>query len=287
MNAPAAALFLVLLALGLTGVASGQNLGFGTNTNSTTYNMLTNSDGGICSPQAGAWFTTADLGCCGVGGRRVCASLPECISPATVNTGVCQLPSGSQIQPSAGAATRPTVRPADGGTNISFLVASDTHFYRDTYNVADQTLFPYSLNQFVLNSGNLFSAVMLAGDLTDSADDQLYPSYPSRLDAYRLLWENNRWLAGDPAGPQGAAIGIPTFPTFGNHDTCGDPSDTTDCPGGNAPMWNYLENLTADLNADRNHTGCLVNITPGCADEGVNGGSLNYSFDWQGSTSSC
>jgi hypothetical protein len=278
------ALLPVVLALGASGVASGQNPGFGPNTNSTTFNLLTWNDGGICSPQAGAYFPFDDTGCCGVGGRRPCASIPACVAPASYNSSAvtCDLPSGGTIQPSGGPGTRPIARPANGGTNISFLVASDTHFYRTIYNVGDQTLFPYTVNQYVLNSGVPYSAVMVAGDLTDSADDQLYPSYPSRLDAYRLLWENNLWVVGNPTGLAGASIGIPTFPTFGNHDTCGNSSDTVDCPGGNAPMWNYLEYLTADLYADRNHTGCLVDITPGCIDETTNGGSLNYSFDWQG-----
>lgn len=267
-------LFLAVLAAG--GVASGQQQ----YSNYDALNILMQNDGGYCALQAGAWWPAAETGCCGAPGWRVCGQVLHagkgpfglsagCTDPnANLDTGkLCDLP---PVQPIPGNLL-PAVRNPAKGTDIRFLVTSDLHFYRDSYNVGDQATHPYMMNQFTnaeAQAGRPYGAVMIVGDMTTGSVDDGFFNQDDRIGAYRLLYDNG-WLPG-------ASIGLPVFPTLGNHDS----TSTTALSA--QIWWNYLSALTQNMNADHNSTGCLKNIDPGCADQGTDGGSLNYSFDWEG-----
>jgi hypothetical protein len=95
------------------------------------------------------------------------------------------------------------------------------------------------------------------------------------LGAFRLLWEKG-WFPG--------GINFPVYPGLGNHDI----SSITDGGFGNSDaegahrMFNYIRWKSSLFHQDRNRSGCPVKIDPGCVDEKLEGGSLNYSWDWEG-----
>ncbi len=255
---------------------------------SDAYNILTQLDGnGFCDPQkASAYPLLYAAGCCGSPGFRVCALVLHggkgswgisagCTDPDSnqVNGTACELPT----PPAIPANPLPADRPATLGTSIDFLVTSDLHFYRTTYNVMDQvshpsTMMAWAMADSLIQSGspspNKYGAILLAGDKSTGANDSDYHNQDYRISAYRMLWENN-WPSMLGYLP-GASTGLPVFPTLGNHDF----NDNT--------WWSYMTTLTQNLHRDSNLSGCLPNITPGCLDMGGLAGTLNYSFDWEG-----
>ena len=250
----------------------------------TPYQILTTPSGsGQCDPQR-AQNDAGDYGnCCGAPGRTSC--LGQAPLPWVQPTG-CTLPTPNQlVTPDSFFSScdlpaalpektdlLPEQRP-ESGTDFQFWVASDLHFYRNWYNVYDQANFPNRMNQIAADPNFTWAtagesqiknfltgpigpptAVLVPGDLM--LGGEVY-----QLGAYRLLWEKG-WL--NPG-----SIDFPVYFGLGNHDN----SDR---------MRKYLYDRTLNMHADRNGTGCLVNVTPGCLDEGNDGGTLQYSWDWHG-----
>ncbi len=249
----------------------------------TPFQILTTPNGlGQCDPQLAQNNPVFSGNCCGAPGRSYCSGVGL---PWVQPTG-CTLPTTNQlVDPSELASLcdlpatlpektdlLPEQRP-ESGTDFQFWVASDLHFYRNWYNVYDQSNFPNRMNQIAADPNFTWStasekqiksfetgpigpptAVLVPGDLM--LGGEVY-----QLEAYRLLWESN-WL--NPG-----SINFPVYFGLGNHDN----SDR---------MRKYLYDRTLNMHVDRNGTGCLVDITPGCFDEGNDGGTLQYSWDWHG-----
>lgn len=234
--------------------------------------ILTQGDGGHCRPQRqdNSYYET---GCCGAPGRRFCAEVLHagkgpfgasygCTDPANnlVDNGKCDM------RPflTENANVLPAARPA-AGTDVRFVVTSDLHFFRETYNVNDQVTHVARINAY--GTQNNIAAVLIAGDFLTGKGD-------AKLGAYRLMWEQNT-VPG--------SIKFPVYPGLGNHDTSAQGNfgmdDDTDAA---LKVWNYIFTRTLNLHVDRNGTGCLVGVDALCPEHFILGGSLNYSWDWHG-----
>ena len=92
------------------------------------------------------------------------------------------------------------------------------------------------------------------------------------LGGYRLAWERNS---------HSGSIEFPVYFGLGNHDITTGGSGCGDMDMAKR-IWGYLDERTANMHSDRNATGCLIGVDPGCADQGSAAGSHNYSWDWHG-----
>jgi hypothetical protein len=281
---------------------------------STPFSIFTQADQGLtCTPQVGAGDAKYNDGCCGAPGLRACALVLNfgkglfgtsagCTDPIDnilrfdpiwdgnspfagyipYNTGTaiyCNLPWPPAAEDSN---LLPPTRPP-GGTDFTFYVTSDLHFWRDgiDFNVAINHA--AMLNRFAAQplawpTGTVNSlqtvfhppaAVVIPGDFNTG-------STPQRIGAYRLLWER---------GWNSESIAFPVYPGLGNHDISNEvsgfawgPADSED----GQRAWDYVMNRAINLHMDRNATGCLIGVDSGCLDEFDLGGSLNYSWDWEG-----
>jgi hypothetical protein len=245
-----------------------------------------------CNPELGEESITHSLGCCGSPGR------PQCNFPVRPSNTPCTYPpsnlvgadSTCYIQTLAHEQVNLLAPARDfTPTDFTFFVTSDIHIFRDTYDPATQSAHPVKLNNFGPLSGttwpannngiptgfvNFPTAVVVPGDLTTGA--RTY-----QLQAYRLGWESGN----DP----GYGINYPVYFGLGNHDISSLPNgfgaNTAD---GGLMMRQYLYNRLGGLvgpgvpHMDSSGDSCTPVGTWNCPDLGPYGGSLNYSWDWQG-----
>ncbi len=236
------------------------------------FSIITQDDGGVCQPQrqsSSFWET----GCCGAPGRRFCAQILHpgkgpsgasygCTDPANnlVDNGQCDM----RPFTSENANVLPAARPS-AGTDVRFVVTSDLHYFRESYNLSDQINHVAHINEYGAQKN--IAAVVLAGDFLTGKGD-------AKLGAYRLMWEKDT-IPG--------SIRFPVYLGLGNHDTSAKGNFGMDNDTDAAlKVWNYLYTRTLNLHADRNGTGCLVGVDALCLDQFILGGSLNYSWDWHG-----
>ncbi len=226
---------------------------------SDNYSVHTQNDGLPCQPQRGANDSYYSSGCCGGPGLRSCAtilhagkgpdggsygctdpdqnvirfdslwmaSVPSLQQPYNPPTAYyCNLP-----WPPAPENSRvlPTERPS-GGTDFTFYVTSDLHFWRSGIDFNIQIAHATALNGFAkappgwpsgqaVNAfGSTFHApagIVIPGDFSTGPITQ-------RLGAYRLNWESG-WVTG--------SINFPVYPGFGNHDISENATGTDDTWG--------------------------------------------------------
>ncbi|MEO8369094.1 MAG: metallophosphoesterase [Candidatus Solibacter sp.] len=237
------------------------------------FNIITQDDGGVCQPQRqnSSFYET---GCCGAPGRRFCAQILHpgkgpfgasygCTDPANnlVDNGQCDM----RPFTAENANVLPAARPG-AGTDVRFVVTSDLHFFRQSYNVSDQINQVAHINEYGAQNG--IAAVLLAGDMVTGKGD-------AKLGAYRLMWEK---------GTIPASINYPVYVGMGNHDSSAQGNGYGMDGDTNAAlhMWSYIFARTLNLHVDRNGTGCLVGVDALCPEQFTLGGSLNYSWDWHG-----
>jgi hypothetical protein len=223
--------------------------------------ILTNDDISTCTPQNADKSTSAWVGCCGSPGRRSCATgyltfglSPVCLSVASTlkgdpygSTPLCTM-SAPGIDSNLGLLVQ-------SGTDMTFYVTSDIHFFRSTFNLSDQLTHVKVLNSYpstnpvwptgvgALTNTAVASplALIVDGDITTHG-------LPQDLGAYRLLYEESRI-------PD--SIAYPVLFGLGNHDI------NTDNTADDAHrMFDYLQARMANTHMDS--------------------GSGNYSWDWQG-----
>jgi Calcineurin-like phosphoesterase len=224
--------------------------------------MLTYKDSaGACTPQRADAGAANVTGCCAAPGRRSCAgngtngySLPACLSvdpslkPDAYGIGtLCTL---------AAPAIDPVISTlGQTGTEMTFYVTSDIHFFRRTYNLTDQITHVQVLNNFFstgadwpVNSGIPANtavaqplAVIIDGDFTTHG-------LPEDLGAFRVNYER---------GTIPASLQYPVLFGLGNHETVSD-----ETPDNAQRMFDYLQTRMANTHIDPQ--------------------SGNYSWDWQG-----
>ena len=236
------------------------------------FSIITQDDGGVCQPQrqsSSFWET----GCCGAPGRRFCAQILHpgkgphgasygCTDPDNnlVDNGQCDMRPFQSENANVLPAARPTA-----GTDVRFVVTSDLHYFRESYNLSDQINHVAHINEY--GAQNNIAAVLIAGDFLTGKGD-------AKLGAYRLMWEKDT-IPG--------SIRFPVYPGMGNHDSSAKGNFGMDNDTDAAlKVWNYIYTRTLNLHVDRNGTGCLVGVDALCLDQFILGGSLDYSWDWHG-----
>jgi len=224
------------------------------------FDILTDYDIATCDPQNADSSRSAWVGCCGSPGRRSCAngylslgSQPVCLDVASkLQTD----PYGSTPICTMSAPGPDNVGPlGQTGTDMTFYVTSDIHFFRTTFNLTDQLTHVRVLNNYP-SSNHLWPpgvgaltntpvasplALIVDGDITTHGQ-------PQDLGAYRLLYEEGRIPDG---------IHYPVFFGLGNHDI-----NTNNTPDDAHRIFDYLQARMASNQMDP--------------------GSGNYSWDWQG-----
>lgn len=224
--------------------------------------ILTYKDtAGVCVPQRSDAGAINVAGCCAAPGRRGCSgnaangfAFPACLSlDATLtldsyNAGIlCALPSVS-VDP-----VLPTL--GQTGTDMTFYVTSDIHFFRRTYNLTDQITHVKVLNNFFSTAAiwpagtgipantavDKPLAVVIDGDITTHGLAQ-------DLGAFRINYER---------GTVPASIQYPVLFGIGNHETVSD-----ETPENAKRMFDYLQARMANTHIDPT--------------------SGDYSWDWQG-----
>ena len=73
-------------------------------------------------------------------------------------------------------------RPSAAGTDVRFVVTSDLHYFRESYNLSDQINHVAHINEYGAQKN--IAAVLLAGDFLTGKGD-------AKLGAYRLMWEKD------------------------------------------------------------------------------------------------
>ncbi len=226
------------------------------------FTILTYKDStGSCTPQRADAGATNVAGCCAAPGRRNCKGngtngqvLPLCLS---LDSTVATDPYGTGPLCTLSVPTVDTVLNGLGqtGTDMTFYVTSDLHFFRRTYNLTDQLTHVKVLNNFHATGASWPSdsgipahtavaqpiAVIIDGDFTTHGLAQ-------DLGAFRINYERDTLPA---------SLQYPILFGLGNHETLSD-----ETPENAKRMFDYLETRMANTHIDPQ--------------------SGNYSWDWQG-----
>jgi hypothetical protein len=223
--------------------------------------VLTYKDSaGSCVPQQADNGVAYVAGCCVAPGRRGCTgsangyALPACL---TLDSSLAFDPYGQGLLCTLPAVTTDPALATLGqtGSDMTFYITSDIHFFRRTYNLTDQLTHVKVLNSFG-SSGAVWPggagipagtpvaaplALLIDGDITTHGLAQ-------DLGAYRMTYER---------GTVPASIQMPVLFGLGNHETVSD-----ETPQNAKRMFDYLQTRMANTHMDLS--------------------SGNYSWDWQG-----
>jgi cytolysin (calcineurin-like family phosphatase) len=226
------------------------------------FTILTyNDSAGVCVPQRADAGAANVAGCCAAPGRRGCNGngandfvLPACLS---LDPSLALDPYDAGVLCTLATVSVDPVVPTLGqtGTDMTFYVTSDIHFFRRTYNLIDQLTHVKVLNGFFstgatwpagagIPAGTPIAkplALIIDGDITTHGLAQ-------DLGAFRINYER---------GTIPASIQYPVLFGIGNHETVSD-----ETPENAKRMFDYLETRMGNTHMDF-----------------VSG---NYSWDWQG-----
>ncbi len=243
------------------------------------YSIMTFNDGASCDPENGHAHAKDLAGCCGSPGQRVCFGgvitlgfSVACTNPSDNLSRIDQFGGGvwcNLPDPSCDTSLSNMISaPGNPNQDFTFYVTSDLHFFRQTYVVTDQIKHVANLNSFAVGlhtwprAGGLPigpmqvpRAVIIAGDITTGG-------WRDNLGSFRLVWEHDTL-------DNNQSINYPVFFGLGNHDF-----SQVDSTNDADRMDNYIRNRMCKVNLDVNSNG------NGGPDNG--GGSLNYSWDYQG-----
>jgi len=249
---------LLVCAAVISATASAQN----TPNITDPFTMLTYKDSaGACIPQQKDAAASNVAGCCAAPGRTSCTgngtngqSLPACLS---LDSTFAADPYGAGVLCTLSAPAIDPVLSSLGqtGTDLTFYVTSDIHYFRRTYNLTDQLTHVKVLNNFYATGANWPSssgipantpvaqplALIIDGDITTHG-------LPEDLGAFRINYER---------GTVPASIQYPVLFGLGNHEIVSD-----ETPENAQRMFNYLQARMANTHIDPQ--------------------SGNYSWDWQG-----
>jgi hypothetical protein len=226
------------------------------------FTILTYKDlAGSCVPQQADAGATNVAGCCAAPGRRNCSGngangyvLPACL---TLDSTLVPDPYGAGTLCTLSPVTVDTALNGLGqtGTDMTFYITSDIHYFRRTYNLTDQLTHVQVLNNFYQTGTKWPSgsgipantptasplAIVIDGDITTHGLAQ-------DLGAFRMNYER---------GTVPASIQYPVLFGLGNHETVSD-----ETPENAQRMFSYEQARMANTHIDPQ--------------------SGNYSWDWQG-----